>query len=179
MRRVEIGLEVVEAVEVPRLCFAIVAPGRLLHAREHHPVLGARRLFLRPDVPIAVFRVGVLACRFEPRMLVRRVVDDEVDQHTDAALLRAMGELDEIADRAIAGIDTVIVGHVVAVVAMWRDLERHQPNGGDAQAMQVIESAHQSLEITDPIAISVHVGVYRQAVDDCVLVPKIIDHRRL
>ena len=43
-------------------------------------------------------------------MLVGGVVDDEVDEHADAALLRAMGELDEIAERAVARIDAVIVG---------------------------------------------------------------------
>ena len=133
MRGVEIGLEVVEAVEVPRLGLVIVAPGRLLHAREHHAVVGARRLLLRPDVPIAVLRIGVFARLLEPRVLVRRVVDDEVDQHTNAALLGAVGELDKIAERAVTRIDAVIVGHVVAVVALGRDLERHQPDGRDAR----------------------------------------------
>ena len=50
-------------------------------------------------------------------MLVGGVVDDEIDDDADAALLAAMGELDEIAERAVARIDAVIVGDVVAVVA--------------------------------------------------------------
>jgi hypothetical protein len=49
MRGVEVGLEVVEAMEVPRLGLVIVAPGRLLHARKYHAVIGARRFFLRPN----------------------------------------------------------------------------------------------------------------------------------
>ena len=50
-------------------------------------------------------------------MLVGGVVDDEVDDHADAALLGAVGELDEVAERAVARIDAVVVGDVVAVVA--------------------------------------------------------------
>ncbi len=45
--------------------------------------------------------------------------------------------------------------------------------------MQIIEAAHQSLEITGPIAASVHVGSDSEAVDYGVLVPKIVDHMRL
>ena len=89
----------------------------------------------------------------EPRVLVRRVVDDEVDEHTYAALLRSMSEFDKIADRAVTRIDAVIVGHVVAVVAMRRDLERHQPDGRDAETMQVVEPARQALEVADAVAL--------------------------
>jgi CheY-like chemotaxis protein len=42
------------------------------------------------------------------------VVDDEVHLHPDAALLGAVGELDEVAERAVTRVDAVIVrdGHV-------------------------------------------------------------------
>ena len=50
-------------------------------------------------------------------MLVGGVVDDEIDDDAHAALLAAVGELDEVAERAVARIDAVIVGDVVAVVA--------------------------------------------------------------
>ena len=43
-------------------------------------------------------------------MLVRRVIDDQIDDHAHAALLRAVREFDEVAERAVAGIDAVVVG---------------------------------------------------------------------
>jgi hypothetical protein len=104
------------------------------------------------------------------------VVDHEVDEHTYATLFRAVGEFDKIADRAVTRIDAVIVGHVVAVVAMRRDLERHQPDGRDAETMQIIETAHQTLEVADAVAVGIHVGSNRQAIDHRVLVPKVVDH---
>src|SRR5262245_36191947 len=176
MRGVEVGLEVIEAVEIPRLGLLIVAPGRLLHARKDHAVVGARRLLLRPNVPIAVLRSWVLARLLEPRVLVRRVVDDEIDEHPYAALFRAVSEFDKIADHAVARIDAVIVGCIIAVIAMGRDLERHQPDGRDTETMQVVETAHQTLEVTDAVAVGIHVGSNREAIDHRILVPKIVDH---
>ena len=55
----------------------------------------------------------------------------------------------------------------------------HEPDSGYAESMQIIEATHESREIADAIAVRVHVRIYRQAVDDRVLVPKIIDHKRL
>jgi hypothetical protein len=176
MRGVEVGLKVIEAVEVPGAGLPVIAPGRLLHARKHHAAIGARWLLLRPHVPVAIFRLGILARRLEPGMLVRGVVDDEIDEHADAALLGAVGELDEVADGAVARIDAVVVGHVVAVVTIGRDLERHQPDGGDPEAVQVVETAHQAGEIADAVAVGIHVGSDGEAVDHRVLVPEIVDH---
>ena len=88
----------------------------------------------------------------------------------------AVGELDEIAERAVAGIDAVIVGNVVAVIALGGDLERHQPDGRDAQAVQIVQAAHQPLEIADAVSVRIHVGSDGEAIDHRVFVPKIVDH---
>jgi hypothetical protein len=109
-------------------------------------------------------------------MLVRGVVDDEVDQHADAALLGGVGEFDEIAEGPVGRIDPVVIRDVVAVVLSRRGLERHQPDRGDPEPVQIIEPAHQALEIAYAVRIGVHVGANREAVDDRVLVPEILDH---
>jgi hypothetical protein len=131
---VEVGLEVVEAVEVPGLGLLVVRPGGLLHAGKHHALMGVSRLLVGPDVPVAIRRILVGTGRLEPRVLIGGVVDHEVDDHPYAALLAAMGEFDEIAERAVARIDAVIIRNVVAVVAAGRGLERHQPDRCDAEA---------------------------------------------
>src|SRR5215470_4573311 len=48
MRGIEVGLEVIETMEIPGFGLLVVAPSRLLHPRKHHAVVGARRLLLRP-----------------------------------------------------------------------------------------------------------------------------------
>src|SRR4029077_18207520 len=108
--------------------------------------------------------------------LIGGMVHDEVDEHADAPLLCTVGEVDKVAERPVALIDAVVVGDVVAVVAMRRSLEGHQPYGRDAQDMKIVEAPFQSTEVAYAIAVGIHVGADRQAIDYGVLVPKIADH---
>ena len=109
-------------------------------------------------------------------MLIRGVIDDEIDNDADAALSAAMSEFDEIAERAVARIDAVIVGNVVAVVSAGRRLKRHQPDRGDAEPVQIVQPPQQSLEIADAVTVGVHIGADGQAIENAALVPEIIDH---
>jgi len=73
-------------------------------------------------------------------MLVRRVVDHQVDEHANPALTAAVREFDEIAERSVARVDAVVIGDVVSVVALRRGLKRRQPNRRDAQTLEIVES---------------------------------------
>src|SRR6516164_8938836 len=168
---------IVEAVEVPGAGFLVVRPGRFLHAGKHHALVGSGRLPFGPDIPVAMGRLLRASRRLEPNVCVRGVIDDEVDDHADAPLLAAMRELDEIAESAITRIDAVIVRDVVAVVLAGRRLKRHQPDRGDAEPVQIIESPLQALEIAHSVPVRVHIGANGEAVDDTVFVPEIVDHR--
>ena len=53
------------------------------------------------------------------------MIHDQVDKYADAALLAAVRELDEVSERAVAGIDTVVIRDIVPVVSTWRRLKRH------------------------------------------------------
>ena len=117
---VEVGLEIVEAVEVAFLGDGVARPRRLLHAGKHHAFIGVGGPLLRPDIPVAIFRFRIAPRLLKPGMLVGGVIDDEIDQHADAALRGAVRELDEIAERPVSRIDAVVVGDVVAVVAAGR-----------------------------------------------------------
>ena len=59
-----------------------------------------------PDVELALGRSGRRVPRaLEPRMLIRGVVDDQLDQHLDAALVRRVDERLEVVERAVARMD--------------------------------------------------------------------------
>jgi hypothetical protein len=81
-----------------------VRPRGFLHAGKNHSLVGAGRTLFRPDVPVAIFRLRIASCFLKPRVFVRCVIDDEIDDHADAALLRTVREFDKIADRANAGL---------------------------------------------------------------------------
>src|SRR5215207_7235511 len=65
--RVQVGLEVEEAVEVPLAYVLRVRPRRLLDTREHDSRSRVTRPLLRPHVPVAVRRVPAAAGVEEPR----------------------------------------------------------------------------------------------------------------
>src|SRR5450432_626130 len=98
------------------------------------------------------------------------MIHHQIDEHAYAALLASMRELDKIAQSAVAEIDAVVIGDVVAVIAQWRWLERHQPDRGHAQSMEIIQSPHQSGEVADTVSVGVHETTNRQAVNDRVFI---------
>ena len=48
--------------------------------------------------------------------------------------------------------------------------------GCDAHPLEIIQTAHQTLEVPNTVAIRIHIGGDRQTVHHRVLVPEIIDH---
>ena len=71
-----------------------------------------------------------------------------------------MRKLDEIAERAISRVDIVIVGDVIAVIAVRRSLKRHQPDRRHPKPAQIVEAPHQSLEIAGSVSVCVHISTY-------------------
>src|SRR5690348_900554 len=65
-----------------------------------------------------------------------------------------------------------IVGSIVAVVAPRGREEGQQPDGGDAQILQVIESAGQPTKIAHPVVFAVAERANVYLVDDRVFVPE-------
>jgi hypothetical protein len=74
--------------------------------------------------------------------------------------------------RAQPRVDAVEVGDVVAVVAVGRRVERHEPDAGDTQADQVVDLLDQAAEVAAPVAVAVGVRLDVEAVDDGVLPPQ-------
>ena len=73
------------------------------------------------------------------------------------------------------GRNAVVVGDVVAVVAVGGAAEGLQPDAGHAERGEVIEPPRQAFEVADAVAVAVHVGGDVEAVDDRVLEPVVIN----
>src|SRR4030095_9898031 len=99
-------------MKIPGFGFAIVTPRRFLDARKDHSLIRTRRFLLRPDVPVAIFRIWIGACLFDPWLLIGGVVYHQIDQDTDAALFCAVSKFDEVARGTVSRIDIVIIGDV-------------------------------------------------------------------
>src|ERR1700738_5010964 len=164
-------------MEIPRLRFPIIVPGRLLHAWKHHPLACVRWLPIGPDVPVAELRIGVAPGTPKPGMLVRRVIHDQVYEHPNATLLCGVSKFDEIAERAVSGVDAVVIRDVVAIIFTRRGLKLHQPYWPHPETVQIIEPPHEPLEVTDAVAVCIHIDANGKAIDDGILIPEVVDHR--
>ena len=170
---VEVGLLLVEAVQVPLPRLLRQRPDARLLVGEDDLLLRVRRRVGAPDVEVAERRVDAALGRPEPRVLDRGVVDDEVDDHPHAAVLRRPDDLDEVAVGAQPRVDAVEVGDVVAVVAVAGRIEGHQPQAGDAEVGEVVDPLGEPDEVAAAVAVPVHEGLDVQAVDDGVLPPQV------
>src|SRR5260370_896862 len=81
-------------------------------------------------------------------------------------------KLPEILQCSIAGMDCVVIGNVVAIVAQRRGEEWHEPYRADPQFLEVVELRFKPLKITDAITVAVVESADVDLIDDRVLVPK-------
>jgi len=72
-------------------------------------------------------------------VLVGSVIDDEIEDDLYVAFLSVGDEFVEIDERAVHGIDGVVVGDVVAEIDLRGREARGDPDGVDAEIFQVVE----------------------------------------
>ena len=174
MRIVEIQIRLVreEAVPIELPGDRIPGPVRFLGIGKNDPSTFVLLIGVAPDIKIARHRARFGAARaLEPGMLVRGVVDDQLDDDAHAALMRFAHELPKIRETAIGLMDVAIVGDVIAVIAQRRGKERQQPNGGHAEFLNVVELSDKAGDVADAVVIGVVERFQMQLVNDRVLVP--------
>ncbi len=88
-------------------------------------------------------------------MLVRGVVHHHVHDDADLPLFGFGHQPVEIRHGAVLGIDRLVVGNVVTEIYLGRGIDGRQPDGVDAQALEVIEPLGDSVEVADTVAVRV------------------------
>jgi hypothetical protein len=85
--------------------------------------------------------------------------------------VRLAHEAPEVAHGAVGRVDAAIIGDVVAVVPERRGIERHHPERGDAEVLDVVELLRDTLKVADPVVVGVEERLDVQLVDDGVAIP--------
>ena len=168
---VEVGLVRIEAVPVVLLAGLVPRPVRRLHVDEHDACLGPPLVVVVPDVPV---RLGVVARRArldEPRVLVARVVHDQIGDDPDAASVRVVEELDEVVEEPELGVHGEEVTDVVPAVAHGRGVERQQPQAVDAEPLQIVELGPQPGQVADAVVVGVEEAAREHLVEHAPAVP--------
>jgi hypothetical protein len=107
----------------------------------------------------------------KPLVLVGSVVDDEVENDPDVALLRFADQVVKIFQRAVHRINIFVVRHVVAEVHLRRREARSDPDGIDSQLMEIVELGGDAVEVADAVVVAVREAARIDFVEDRVLPP--------
>ena len=170
---VEIRLMLEKPVPVVGVRDRIPRPVRTLGIDEDDPHLLIALVRIAPHVVVALWRSGWRRPGpLEPRMLIGRVVEDQLDDHLQAAVVRGMQERLEIIQHTVTRMHRDVVGDVVAIIFQRRRKKRQQPETGHAQTLEEIQLLAQALEIADTVRVAVVERLDGQLVDDGVFVPE-------
>src|SRR5262245_32539193 len=103
-------------------------------------------------------------------MLIRRVVDDELGDDTDISTMGLVDEAIEIRESAVGGMDILVIGNVIPIVAQRRWIERQQPQRIDAERLEIVQLLGHPAEISYAIVVGVEKCTDVRLIDDCVLI---------
>src|ERR1043166_5766902 len=130
---------------VVRLCDLIPGPVRRLEVLENDPRFGVARLRIAPDIEITRSRTWFRFARAtKPGMLVRCMIDYQLRDDPDAAIMRLAQKYFEVLEGAVIRVNVRIVGDVVTVVFKRRRIEGQQPECGYSEILQKIELLSQA-----------------------------------
>ncbi|MEY4476910.1 MAG: hypothetical protein RJA31_414 [Actinomycetota bacterium] len=108
-------------------------------------------------------------------MLVRGVVDDEVDDNTHATLVGAGEERIEVVHRPVQRVDRGVIGDVVTAITQRRGKERGQPDRVDAQPLEVVELLDHPLEVSVAVTVGVTEATNHYFIENSLAIPLGVD----
>ena len=134
-----------EQMQIVLLAFGVPLPG--VTAKFRAPVVGRRGGFtVAPDIELAI-RTLFIERFAEPRVFGRSVVQHHIQHNADPASVRLSDQFVEIVQRTVGWVDSGIVGDVVAIIHLRRDVERRQPDGVNAELLQIVEAGGHAAQI--------------------------------
>ena len=105
-------------------------------------------------------------------MLIRRVVQDQLDDDAQTAAVRLLQEVGEVLQRPVARMDARVVRDVIPIVAERRGVHRLQPQAVHAERGEMIELRGQAGKVADAVAVAVGERLDVELVEDGVHVPE-------
>ena len=88
-------------------------------------------------------------------MLIGRVVQDEVGDDADIALLGLRNQAVEIGHRAVLRVDSPVVRNVIPEIDLWRGIERRDPDGVDAEFLEIIQMLGDAIQVADSVSVCI------------------------
>lgn len=109
-------------------------------------------------------------------MLVGTVVEYEIHDDADIALLRFRDEFLHICHCAIRRIDATVIGNIVTIIDHRRGIDRCEPDSTRAEGFQVIKMTRDTRDVTNTAACRVLETFRIDLVDNAFLPPFQLAH---
>ncbi len=103
--------------------------------------------------------------------LLGGVVEHHVEQDADVVVARGGEQAVEVGEGAVLGVDGGVAGDVVAEVDLGRGVHGRDPDGVDAEGLEVGEALSDAVEVADAVVICVLKAARVDLVDDGVVIP--------
>src|SRR5205814_5871781 len=124
----------VEPVPVIGLRYRIPAPVRHFGIEKDDARFLEFIASVAPHIIVALWGTARrVAGALKPGVLVRAVVDDQLDNNADAARMRRRDKLAKIVKRAVSRIDRLVIRDLVCRLLLEKNIKRQQPDCVDAE----------------------------------------------
>ena len=151
---VQVRLLFSKQMQIPLSEIFVVFPCRSRKRRS--PVVRCLvRSTIFPDIIIMIRIFPGFSAFYEPRMLVRRMIDHQIHYDPDPFLVRFFEQIVKILHRAELVHDLFVIGNVIAVVRIRGLIDRRKPDHVDSQIGQVIQFFPDPVQIADPVVVRI------------------------
>src|SRR5689334_19120442 len=105
-------------------------------------------------------------------MLIGSMIEHQFSDYSQAAAMRLAQKSLELGQGPAVGMNLQVAGDVVAVIAHRRRVKRQQPEGIDAERLEIIQLRGEARKIADTVAVAVVERTDAEFVEDGVLIPR-------
>ena len=138
-------------------------------------IVGRAALHAVPPYVIIVIWVIFSFQRFlEPEMLVGGMIEHKIHDDADVVLFRFRNQAVHVVEAAEDRVDILIIGDIVTVIFLRGTVNRGEPDGVDAQVLQIVQMFDDTRNITDTVSVGILKSLRVDLIDDCFFPPFVV-----
>ena len=115
-------------------------------------------------------------CFSKPTVFIRGMIQHQIHNNTDISLFCLRDQLLHVIKISEHGVNILIIGNIITVVILGRSAHRRQPDGVNAKLLKIVQSFYNSLDVADPVSVTVLKASGINLVNHRILPPFFIVH---
>ena len=124
----------------------------------------------------AVFSLWIPAGFFEPEVFIGAVIYHQVHDDIHVSSAGLLQQAVHVLHAAEAGVYSVVIRYVIALVCQGRNIDGREPDDIHAQIFQIIQTGDDARQISDPVPVAVQKALGIDLIG-CLVMPPLFFHR--